>query len=130
MKTIVAGSRTITDKKLVFDIIKSSNIQITELVCGMALGVDWIGKLYAEENNIEWRAFLPDWNQKCMGAGPFRNSEMAEYAEALILVWDGTSKGSADMLAKAKKKGLLIEEYIVKDGIVLSTSKPKSLFDF
>jgi hypothetical protein len=31
---------------------------------------------------------------------------MANYADALVLIWNGSSKGSADMLRKATEKGL------------------------
>ena len=31
---------------------------------------------------------------------------MADKGEALIAVWDGQSRGTADMIARAKKKGI------------------------
>ena len=40
---------------------------------------------------------------------------MAEYADALILFWDGQSKGSKSMLSEARKHGILVEEYIIKE---------------
>ncbi len=47
--------------------------------------------------------------------GHNRNKEMALYAEALILVWDGKSSGSQSMLKLAKERGLKIYEKIVED---------------
>jgi hypothetical protein len=39
---------------------------------------------------------------------------MAEYADALILVWDGKSRGSASMKREMEKLGKPIYEVIVK----------------
>lgn len=46
--------------------------------------------------------------------GPIRNAEMAEYADAVILMWDGKSKGTLNMLNTAHKKGLEIYVYTIK----------------
>jgi hypothetical protein len=40
-------------------------------------------------------------------AGAFRNQQMADYADALIAITNGSS-GTADMIERAKKKGLTI----------------------
>lgn len=111
MKTIIAGSRSITDYKLVYDIIKNSNINITEIVCGGAKGIDSLGEKYALENNIPIKYFFPDWN---LGkrAGILRNEQMGDYAEALIAIWDGNSKGTKHMINYASKKNLVV---FVKD---------------
>lgn len=116
MKVIVAGSRTITDYKLVERAILESgwHEQITEVVCGSARGVDGIGARWARAYSIQVRYFRADWDIYGKAAGPIRNKEMAQYADALILVWDGQSKGSADMLRKAKAHGLRIYEKVIK----------------
>ena len=43
MKTIIAGSRSITDIQLLYDAIRESGFQITEVVCGEARGADRLG---------------------------------------------------------------------------------------
>jgi len=40
-----------------------------------------------------------------------RNSEMVAGADALIAVWDGISRGTADTIGKAKKSGLKVFVY-------------------
>lgn len=120
MKTIIAGSRRLPihhDKIwLVSDAVHLSGWkdQITEVVSGGCRGIDLAGEMFAENYAIPVRRFLPEWENEGKGAGPIRNSQMADYADALILIWDGSSRGSADMLRKAKKKGLKIYEYLVK----------------
>lgn len=96
MKVIVAGSRTIHDHALVEKAIKDSGFLVTEVVSGGAAGVDTSGVIISKKLGVPVRFFEPNWNLG-LKAGPIRNKLMAEYADALILVWDGNSKGSASM---------------------------------
>jgi hypothetical protein len=98
MRTIIAGSRTATDYSLVKFTIRNSQFDITEVVCGGAKGIDSLGQKWAIDNKVPLRYFYPDWDKYKKFAGPERNKRMAEYADALILIWDGKSKGSASML--------------------------------
>jgi predicted Rossmann fold nucleotide-binding protein DprA/Smf involved in DNA uptake len=108
MKTIIAGGRTITDYSLVLSAIGESNFTITEIVSGMAPGVDTLAVQYAEENNLPLAEFHADWNQYKKAAGPIRNREMANYADALIAIWDGESRGTKNMIEEATKRGLQV----------------------
>jgi hypothetical protein len=108
MKTIIAGSRFITDYDLVKSAIKESEFVITEVVSGLAPGIDTLGIEWAKENNIKWCGFQANWNEFGKAAGPKRNQKMADYADALIAIWDGSSKGTKDMIDRAKKKGLKV----------------------
>lgn len=109
MKTIIAGSRTITDYALVEQAVIESGFSISEVVSGKEpKGVDCLGELWAHYNHVPVKPFSADWRTHGLAAGPIRNREMAEYAEALILVWDGQSKGSRSMLVMAESKGLKI----------------------
>jgi hypothetical protein len=74
-----------------------------------------LGEKYAFSHDLPIQYFLPDWKQYGKAAGPIRNSEMAKEAEALILCWDGVSKGSMDMLNKANAKGLRVYIHLVKE---------------
>lgn len=120
MKVIIAGGRQlpISENKiwLVSDAIHKSGWkdQITEIVSGGCRGIDLAGEQFADDYKIPVKRFMPDWEHEGKAAGPIRNSQMANYADALILIWDGSSRGSADMLKKAQAKNLLIYEYLVK----------------
>lgn len=108
MKTIVAGSRDITGFNIVEQAIRDSGFEITELVSGGARGVDRLGEKYAKEHNIPIKQFIPDWDKFGKSAGHKRNSQMADYADALVAIWDGVSKGTAGMIADATQKGLKV----------------------
>jgi hypothetical protein len=113
MRVIIAGSRTIGNYRLVEDAVKECGWPITEVVCGKAKGVDTLGESWGFNHQVNIRYFPADWNKFGRKAGFLRNMEMAEYGEALILIWDGESKGSKMMLDIARKKGLKIYEKVV-----------------
>lgn len=113
MRTIIAGSRTITDVLEVEKAIKNSGFQITEVLSGTASGPDTIGANWAKEKAIPVKFFAPDWKTHGKAAGPIRNSLMADNAEALILIYDGQSRGSNDMWNKANAKGLKTYMHLV-----------------
>lgn len=118
MKVIIAGSRDITSYSQVCSAIRLSNFEITEVVSGKAKGVDSIGEHYALMHKIPIKEFPAEWEKykRPKGknpAGIIRNQEMAEYADALVAVWDGVSTGTKDMIKKAKLEGLKVYIHIV-----------------
>mgnify|MGYP001328458387 CR=1 FL=1 len=108
MKTIIAGSRTIEDASLLASAIKGSTFKITEVVCGGANGADKLGELWARDKKIPVKYFYPDWASYGKSAGPRRNALMAGYAEALIALWDGKSRGTKNMIELAQKQKLKV----------------------
>lgn len=111
MRTIIAGSRDLTDPSLVDLAVTQANFLITEVVSGAARGVDTNGERWARLNNIPVRRFPAEWDKHGKKAGYLRNEEMAANADALVLIWDGKSKGSKHMLDIATRCGLKIHIY-------------------
>jgi hypothetical protein len=118
MRTIIAGSRSITDFKVIEEAIKASSFSISEVVSGGAKGVDLMGEKFANDNNIPIKVFKPSWSDLDVSgsiikenkygkfnarAGVDRNERMGNYADALIAVWDGNSKGTIHMINYMKK---------------------------
>jgi glycerophosphoryl diester phosphodiesterase len=109
MKTIIAGSRTINSLRIVETAIEQSALHISEVVCGGARGVDDMGRKWAANGNrVQIKMFPAKWDQFGKSAGYRRNAEMAEYADALIAVWDGKSRGTKHMIDVATRKGLQV----------------------
>lgn len=118
MRVIIAGSRTFGPRRAeVLEAIDACDqlgtIRITEVISGCAQGVDKIGEEWAIDHGIHIRRFPADWDTHGKSAGPIRNREMARHAEAVILIWDGTSRGSADMLRAAGEAGLVVYERVL-----------------
>ena len=107
-KVIVAGTRTFDD----YELLKSKldfflkNQTDVEIVSGTARGADALGERYAAERGLAVKQFPADWDRYGRSAGYRRNAEMAEYADAAVVFWDGKSKGSKHMIDLAKEKGL------------------------
>ena len=106
MRVIIAGSRNITDLKVVAQAWEASKFNITEVVTGCARGVDTLAILVAKAHEVPVKRFPADWLKHGRAAGIMRNIEMAKYAEALIAVWDGKSFGTKHMLKVAADMNL------------------------
>ena len=106
MKVIVAGSRGIEDAEVVYRTIEESPFEITEVVSGTARGPDTLGENWAMAHNLPVKRIPAQWDTHGKKAGPIRNSTMAEYADALVAVWDGESRGTKNMIKEAQSKGL------------------------
>lgn len=111
MKLIIAGSRDITDYKILLEAIRYYKVKPTEIVCGKARGVDTLGEEFGKRNNIPIKYFPADWSLG-NSAGHIRNRQMGDYADALLAIWDGKSRGTKGMIDYAKSKGLKVFVYI------------------
>lgn len=106
MRTIIAGSRDIKDYALVVDAINKAPWKPSLIISGGAKGVDTLGEQWAEANDIPVEKYHANWKQFGRAAGPIRNRDMAEKADALIAIWDGKSKGTKSMIDLATNSGL------------------------
>ena len=106
MKVVIAGSRDITDYDILLKAIKECPFQITEVISGRARGVDTLGEKYAEDYGLKLHPFPADWKRLRNAAGPIRNAQMADFADAVLCVWDDKSPGTKDMMNQARKRGL------------------------
>jgi len=113
MKTIIAGSRDIDDYDAIKTAVVNSGYVITEVVSGKAKGVDKLGEKWATDNNVPVKEFPAYWNTYGKTAGFRRNNEMAKYADALVAVWDGRSKGTRHMIETATREGLRVYVQVV-----------------
>src|SRR5690242_18971396 len=100
MRIIIAGNRTITSKLILLRAILESGFTVTEVVSGGADGIDRTGEQWATESHIPIKKFPANWAEYGKKAGPLRNQQMADYADALIAIWDGRSTGTKDMIKR------------------------------
>ena len=110
MKLIIAGTRTFTNYqklKQICDYFLQDQDTI-EIVSGACRGADKLGEQYAKERGYKLTQFHADWNKYGKAAGPKRNQQMANYADALIAFWDGKSKGTLNMIEFANQNKLSV----------------------
>ena len=105
MKLIIAGSRTVSSVELVSYVLDKDVAEISEVVSGVAVGGDTSGEYWALKHRIPVRRFHANWKKLGKSAGPIRNQEMGDYADAAIIFWDGASRGSMHMHRYMKKLG-------------------------
>lgn len=109
MRTIIAGSRTITSLVTVERAMQDCPWPVTEVVSGRAPGVDRLGERWAELHDIPITFFPAAWRRADgttnRAAGFERNGTMARRAQALVAVWDGKSKGTWHMIETMRKQG-------------------------
>lgn len=111
MKLIIAGGRDCTEYDVLTEAIRHHQIPITqdtEIVCGMAKGADSLGFDFAIISELKIHKFPAKWNLHGRKAGPLRNIEMGDFADALLALWDGKSKGTKHMIDYATKRGLKV----------------------
>lgn len=128
LKIIIAGSRHISDVSLIEPAVIAALREkgpyldylavdlfgwpcaVAEVVSGGANGVDLLGEQWAESRGIPVKRFPADWRKYGRRAGPLRNREMAEYVgpreSLLVALWDGESRGTADMVKTAEAVGV------------------------
>lgn len=109
MRTVVAGSRTINRYSHVASAIAEAPWAVTKIISGGAQGADEFAVSYANLNRIPCDLVVPFWNEEIEYdkiSGKERYSEILKKAEAVIVVWDGKSKGTAHLIELAKENNL------------------------
>lgn len=112
-RVIIAGSRSFNDYGLLcsycnrlLSVIQHSHTIV--VISGTARGADRMGEQYARERGFQLQRCPADWEQYGKSAGHIRNAKMADNADALIVFWDGASKGTKNMIDIARRKGLAV----------------------
>lgn len=112
MKLAIIGSRSFNDYEKARKVYKNFFEKFTtHIVSGGANGADLIGKRLAEEYNVGYIEFLPDWEGLGKRAGHIRNTKIINECDMALVFWDGISRGTKDSLNKlqgAKKPVFII----------------------
>ena len=114
MKLIIAGGRDFDDyhlleKEVAYFITDHLKAKSVEIVSGGAKGADKLAEYYAWQYKMKIHIFNADWQNHGKSAGPIRNEDMAKFSDACIVFWDGKSRGSANMINVAKRRGLQLK---------------------
>lgn len=117
-RVIIAGSRHYADYSQLRDVCdnlladKCQTHRIV-IVSGGAQGADSLGENYARERGYALKRYPAQWDKYGRAAGPIRNAEMARNADALVLFWNGKSRGSLNMKQEAEKIGLPVRTVMI-----------------
>ena len=100
MRIAIIGSRTITDVPIASYISASD-----EIVSGGAKGVDACAAAYARKNGLRLTEFLPQYERFGQAAPLIRNRLIVDYADKIIVFWDGISRGTQSVIRYARQTG-------------------------
>src|SRR5512144_764327 len=102
MNVIIAGGRKFNNYELLANscdyYLQSVTDPVIQILSGGAPGADALGERYANERDYHIMKFRAGWDKHGKKAGPMRNEEMAQRADALIAFWDGVSPGTRNMI--------------------------------
>ena len=90
MKLLIAGSRSIKS----FDLSEYVPKETDLIISGGATGIDSIAEKYADDHKISKLIIRPKYDLFGKSAPLKRNEEMVNICDAVLVIWDGISKGA------------------------------------
>jgi hypothetical protein len=127
LKLAVIGSRSITERETFTAVLERapwipSNIRTLtpvdidlEVVTGGADGVDTMAEEWADEQGFSQTVFAPDWRDWSDGhPAKVRNTQIIEYADVVVAIWNGESPGTRDSIDKTLDRGKPIYVEVVE----------------
>ena len=99
MKLLIVGSRGIKN----FDLSPFVTQEVDTIISGGADGVDTLAEQYADKNRLSKYIMRPRYDLFGKAAPLKRNEEMVREADAILVIWDGNSKGTKHTIKFAEK---------------------------
>ena len=100
MKLLIVGSRSIKS----FDLAPYVPSDVDTVISGGANGIDRLAEQYADLHRLSKYIIRPHCNRYGRAAPLKRNEQMIDLADAVLVIWDGLSKGTLYSLEYAQKK--------------------------
>lgn len=107
VRLLICGDRNWFEGAAIREILLQYKPEV--VIEGEAKGADTLARIHAEKLNIPVLKFPADWQKYGRAAGPIRNSQMLKEGNPDVVVGFHNriddSKGTRDMLTRAKKAG-------------------------
>ena len=110
MKIAIVGSRNLTNIPL----DRYVGEEVTEIVSGGAVGVDTCAAEYAKNQGLRLTEFLPEYELYGRAAPIVRNKQIVDYADRVIVFWNGSSRGALSVIKYAQKNAKPYEVILCK----------------
>ena len=99
MKLLIVGSRSIAD----FDLSPYVPSNVDAIISGGAQGIDTLAEKYADSHRLSKYILRPRYDIYGKAAHIKRNEQMVDMADAVLIIWDGRSKGTLHTVKYAQK---------------------------
>lgn len=99
MKLAIIDSRGITD----IDLSKYVTDDVRTIVSGGAKGVDQLAECFADKKRLSKYIIRPEYKKYGKSGAIIRNKEIVDYADKILVFWDGQSKGTKSVIDYAYK---------------------------
>jgi predicted Rossmann fold nucleotide-binding protein DprA/Smf involved in DNA uptake len=99
VKLLIVGSRSITK----FDFSPYVFGEVDTIISGGAEGIDMLAEQYADAHRLSKYIIRPRYDLYGRAAPIKRNEKIVDMADAVLIIWDGFSKGTQYTLNYAKK---------------------------
>jgi hypothetical protein len=106
-RVAVVGSRTFPQLVLVKRYVERLFAKYPDaiVVSGAAQGVDRVAENAARHLGMATDIYPADWNTHGLAAGPIRNGVMLDNSDIVVAFIVDGSRGTADMIRQAEKRG-------------------------
>lgn len=113
MKLAVVGSRNFSDYAWMEQCLlrRFSVADIEAVISGGARGADALAARFAAAYHLPLIVVPADWKRHGRKAGPLRNTEIVSRSDTVAAFWDGFSRGTRDVIAKARLAGKRVEVF-------------------
>ena len=98
MKLLIVGSRSIEN----FDLSPYIDTSVSTIISGGACGIDTIAEQYADRHRLSKYIIRPRYELYGRAAPLYRNRQMVDMADSILIIWDGRSRGTQSTIQYAK----------------------------
>lgn len=120
MRVAIVGSRSVSMDA--YDIASRYIPKgASEIISGGAEGADQIAEVYACNNHLPLRIYRPDYETYHKSAPLQRNLQIVQYSDYVLVLWDGTSRGAANVIRLCFQEFTPVHVLLIRDGKLVQT---------
>ena len=98
MKLLIVGWRSIEK----FDLSLYIGADVDTIISGGANGIDALAENYADQHRLSKYIIRPRYELYGRAAPLYRNKQMVDMADSILVIWDGHSRGAQSTIKYAK----------------------------
>ncbi len=120
MRVAIIGSRSVQLESL-HELLVLLPLGTHEIISGGAEGADQIAEQIAHELSLPITVFRPDYAHYQRRAPLLRNDAIVRYADYVIALWDGKSRGTAHVIERCIQEYTPVRVFLCRDGKLTPT---------